>query len=80
MFYRYGYRIFNLKHVQEIYIRDSLFGNKYILGFFFTTPSGNLFGFGNNFEKLVFDDEHTIMEEYNKICKMLERKDKINSE
>ena len=55
MFYRYGFRIFNLKHVQEIYIRDFLFGKKYILGIVFTSHRGNITK-DSHVETLVFDD------------------------
>ena len=74
MFYRYGFRIFNLKHVQEIYIRDFLFGKKYILGIVFTSHRGNITK-DSHVETLVFDDEYTIMKEFNKIIKMIENKD-----
>lgn len=75
MFYRYGLRIFNLRNVQEIYIRDSLFRKKYILGFNFISNDGSFLRFGSQIEEIVFDDEHTMMKEFNKISKIVENKD-----
>jgi hypothetical protein len=79
MFYRYGYRIINLRHVRQIYIRDSIY-RKPILGFEYITPSGNFLFFNNDIHEITFKDEHSMMKEYNKICKMIEDGDKINLE
>lgn len=73
MFYRFGSRIFNLKLVEEIYIRKSLFHSKYFLGFSFTSNSGSFLYFINNCTEIEFRDEDRVTEEFNKIYQLIKK-------